>query len=89
MGEGLIRALVAAKGLKAGDIIRDNDPRMPTRELRIDDFVAIGQSVYARAGWAKGNATRRVEIRLDRIHTDGKPRKSGFSLARSDASNNP
>ncbi len=81
MGNGLIAAATAAKGLKAGDVIKDNDPRMAGRELRIDDFLAIGGSVYARAGWAKGNATRRVEIRLDRIHTDGKARKSGFSLA--------
>lgn len=80
MGEGLIRAHAAAAGLAVGNTIEDNDPRMSKRRLRIEKFVASGSSVYARCGLARGNASRFVEIRLDRIHTDGKPRRSGFSL---------
>lgn len=58
--------------LRVGDRIKDNDPRMP-RELRI---VRLDRSyVYAVTSFGK-------ETRLLRgyVHTDGKPRKSGFSL---------
>lgn len=82
MAEGLIRAHTAAKGVKVGDQLSDNDPRMSGRTLKISEFFASGGNVYARAGWARGNAMRQVEIRLDRIHTDGKTRRSGFSLVK-------
>lgn len=58
-----------------GTVIRDNDPRMPYRNLR----VRVVGTEYARCSHlAMTNMTARV--RLDRIHTDGKPRKSGFSV---------
>lgn len=82
MSKGLIKAHTATKGVKVGDLIDDNDPRMAGRQLRIEDFGASGGFVYAICGFARGNATRRVEIRLDRIHVDDKTRRSGFSLVR-------
>jgi hypothetical protein len=77
----LIADRLADSGIKVGDVIVDNDPRMPNRRLTIGEFVVSGGDIYARAkGRARGNASRMIEIRLDRIHTDGKPRRSGFSL---------
>lgn len=87
MSTGMIRAHVAAKGLAVGNTIADNDPRMAGRTLRIQDFFAMSGGVYARCGLARGNASRMVEIRLDRIHTDGKERRTGFSLVKPAASN--
>lgn len=59
--------------LHPGDKIRDNDPRMGNRVLTID---YVGDGVRIRAG----DGFRRTWIRTDRIFTDGKPRKTGFSL---------
>lgn len=58
--------------LAVGDFIKDNDPRMTGRPaMRV---AAIGQThVDALLG------ARRVVILRSRIHTDGKPRRSGFS----------
>lgn len=83
MGDGLVRAHVAASGLKVWDTIRDNDPRMYSgkRVLIIDSFEAKGNHVVAVCN----TGYRTVRVRLDRIHTDGKPRKSGFSLVRETA----
>ena len=60
--------------LRVGDRIKDNDPRMSTnRELTITGI--LPDSVYAKDGM--GNI--RAYLRR-RIYTDGKPRRSGFSL---------
>lgn len=59
-----------------GDRIKDNDPRMSNRILQ----VAV---VYADHGcWrvVACEGRRSFNIRMDRIHTDGKPRRSGFTL---------
>lgn len=70
--------------LKVGDRIKDNDPRMrnrgaltvirlwfPTNPARAaDDGKAI----------CEDNVCRQYAILLRRIHTDGKPRRGGFSL---------
>lgn len=66
--------------------IRNNDPRSDGRERTIVGFVAIdlhgavpvtperATHVVAESGMG------RVRIRLDRIHADGKPRRSGWSV---------
>lgn len=59
--------------LTPGDRIKDNDPRMPHRILTITDLLPNG--VVARD--IRG---REFGLLRHRIHTDGKPRKSGFSL---------
>ncbi len=59
--------------LKIGDRIKDNDPRMCGRELRVFDI--LGDMVRA-----EGFGGRVAVLSRSRIFTDGKPRKSGFSL---------
>lgn len=58
---------------KVGDRIRDNDWRMGDRVLTI----TILTTMYAYCSDGKRSGIR---IRHKYIHTDGKPRKSGFSL---------
>jgi len=60
--------------IKPGDVIRDNDPRENGRTLTVE-LVEGGYAHCSRSPWS----TYRTRIRLDRIHTDGKPRRSGFS----------
>jgi hypothetical protein len=58
---------------KRGDILRDNNPDKAGRELKIVE--AMPNGVAAQDRWG------RVRLYLMRsIHTDGKPRKSGFTL---------
>jgi hypothetical protein len=60
--------------IKVGDRIRDNDPRMgSTRVLKIIAVLPNG----VRAEDSMGNV--RSYLRKA-IHTDGKPRRTGFSL---------
>jgi hypothetical protein len=62
--------------IKIGDKIKDNDPRMGNRFLTI-----IGTDVSTRRVEARVNYSgRSVWIKESRIHTDGKPRRSGFDL---------
>jgi len=75
--------------MKVGNIIKDNDPRVGTRRLRIESFEG---ETHVRAGRID-NYGRRMSyprkgfrVRIDRIHTDGKPRRSGFSLANAENS---
>lgn len=58
--------------LQPGMKIRDNDPRVGLRILTIDRI--SGKKAQC------SDKSRSVIIRVDRIHTDGKPRRSGFSL---------
>jgi hypothetical protein len=77
----LERAAKAAKpvALKVGDRIKDNDPRMTARPaLRI---VAVHETHVVAVD---GRFAFKVQIR--RIHSDGKPRRSGFDLVRAAAS---
>lgn len=62
--------------MKAGDVIVDNDPRMNGRRLTIDHLGANGGYVYACNGYRRAL----FRIRADRIHTDGKERRSGYRL---------
>ena len=60
--------------IRPGDKIRDNDPRENGRTLTVE---------HVEDGHAHCTSPRsayRTRIRLDRIYTDDKPRKSGFSL---------
>ena len=57
--------------LEKGQILYDNDPRYPGREVevvRVEDSYAICKS-----------GPRQMKVRLDRIHSDGAPRHSGYS----------
>ena len=59
--------------MKIGQKIKDNDPRVGNRILKIIDF--DGDYVIAKQG-----GLHSVRIRNDRIYTDGKPRRNGFTL---------
>lgn len=59
-----------------GARIRDNDPRMPGRVLEVTGF----EGNYVFASPRAGQKHRLTRIRRDRIHTDGKPRKIGWSV---------
>jgi len=63
--------------LRVGDLIRDNDPLYRgKRVLVVLRVVSSGTAEYAIAAPIR----RETRIRLDRIHTDGRPRRSGWSL---------
>lgn len=64
--------------VKVGDRIKDNDPRMAERVLEVvrylnDDRTTV---ICRRVGWT----SYAVKVRVNRIHADGKPRRSGFTL---------
>ena len=61
--------------IKPGDTIRDNDPREDGRVLTVEHV----EGGYAHC-YRTPQSTHRTRIRLDRIYTDDKPRRSGFSL---------
>jgi hypothetical protein len=58
--------------LKIGDRIKDNDPRMGDRVLVITD-VSEDFVTAVTGPWVS-------RIQRKRIFTDGKPRRTGFSL---------
>lgn len=63
--------------LKVGMLVRDNDPRLEGRTRyveRIEGDRAV-LSLLMGHGWF-----RPTKVRLDRIHLDGKPRRSGWSV---------
>lgn len=60
--------------IKPGMLIKDNDPRMPDRVLSV--HCVNGSIAVCHTTWPH----RVCKIKTARIHTDGKPRKSGFSL---------
>ena len=62
-----------------GSRIKDNDPRMPNRVLQVTGF----EGDYVFASIRAGQKNRLTKIRKDRIHTDGKPRRSGWLLIES------
>lgn len=59
--------------LKIGDKLRDNDPRMSGRTLTITEVLPNGVAAVDSRG-------RTFLYLRERIHTDGKPRRSGLSL---------
>ena len=76
--------------MKEGDKIQDNDPRIPYK--RVLEIVSIfedrddhatwlaGKPVYCEYVLARNKIGARYRIKTSRIFTDGKPRKSGFTL---------
>lgn len=62
--------------IKVGDEIMDNDKRMPGRVLVVTAIE--GERVLASAKLGSHLHETRVAIR--RIYTDGKPRRTGWSL---------
>ena len=72
--------------VEVGQVYRDNDPR--TRGERKLEIEAVG-SRYAACLVLRtvcGDAdtvTNVVRVRLDRLHHDGRPRKTGYSLVES------
>jgi hypothetical protein len=74
--------------LAIGDKIKANDPRMPNRTLVVTEFTDLETSrpttpeaathVWAQTemGWG------RTRIALKFIHTDDKPRRTGWSMVR-------
>jgi len=61
--------------IKPGVRIRDNDTRMFARVLQVISVID------GRANCYEVNSPQlRTKISIKRIHTDDKPRKSGFSL---------
>ena len=68
--------------LKPGDRIKDNDPRTANRVLEIIEVRALpGLPTLVKAS----NGVRSTIISLERIYTDGKRRRSGFSLVTDEA----
>jgi hypothetical protein len=73
------------RALKIGDRIRDNDPRMPGRVLVVKAFggnVVAGAKAPFVVASLRGphDQTGETRINRNRIHMDGKPRRSGWSL---------
>ena len=66
--------------MKVGDRIKDNDPRMGGRVLTICMVANSGDYVRARdsIGFERMYMAKR-------IHSDGKPRRTGFDLLKSEA----
>jgi hypothetical protein len=65
--------------MKVGDKLHDNDPRMSGRVLLIT-CMGVTSTEGAKRVQAKTRYLREVWISTKRIHSDGKPRKSGFAL---------
>lgn len=61
--------------LAVGDWIKDNDPRMPDRVLEVVEMLPNG----VRAAVPGRGNTGLTIIRMDRIRTDGKPRRYGWN----------
>lgn len=64
---------MSAVELRVGWKLTDNDPRMPNRVLTIIEVLPNGVA-------AKDSSGRVFLYLRNRIHTDGKPRRSGLSL---------
>jgi hypothetical protein len=63
-----------SREIRVGDRIRDNDPRMGDRVLEVWSLVGDDRVL------ARDRIGSRYRILRRRIYTDGRPRKSGFSL---------
>jgi len=60
--------------LRVGDRIKDNDPRVHDK-FRVIIAIVNGKATAEDQGHC-------VRISLSRIHLDGKPRRSGWSVVR-------
>ena len=71
------------KIMKINSIIKDNDPRMGNRTLIVESLDGDKHIRARRILWdgtIKSHPKKGFRIAINRIHTDGKKRKSGFSL---------
>lgn len=59
--------------LATGTILKDNDPRVPEGTL-LTVLRSDGDRVLCQRG------KRQVYVSVNRIYTDGKPRRSGFDV---------
>lgn len=66
--------------LKVGDRIKDNDPRMTGRVLRVLE-------IWPTHIKAVASYCRPVTIRIDRIYPAGSARKSGFTVIEEEQTN--
>lgn len=66
--------------MREGSFIKDNDPRMGTRTLRIISCRESADHVLATPARHFGGKVRQFKIQKKRIFSDGKPRKYGFNL---------
>jgi hypothetical protein len=64
--------------LSPGDTIQNNDPRMHGRRMHVTGIRSCG--TLPTLVECVGPTGRVHYIQMKRIHTDGKPRRSGFSL---------
>jgi len=65
--------------IRLGDRIRENDVRGPKRVLVVQGLLEENGRMHSVL--ARNEKTMRLsKIKLAYIHTDGKPRKSGWSL---------
>ena len=62
--------------VKAGDIIKNNDPRQSDRYEEVIHVRQIGGKVFA----VYDAGQRKARINTDRIYNDHKPRKTGWQL---------
>lgn len=72
-----------SRPLQVGDRIRDNDPRFqsPARELTIVEIkYSLLKREPLRAIVVRADGSPSPSIKASSIHTDGKPRRSGWSL---------
>jgi hypothetical protein len=74
-------------GIKVGDRIKDNDPRMAHRVLTITAVGVVG-TCGVDSVFAKTPTGQEVRIMATRIYSDGKPRRSGFDLLTPNANRN-
>jgi hypothetical protein len=75
-GEPMARSSDKPEDLNVGDMLKDNDPRKQARPaLTITEVLPNG--VVAETGDG-----RRVTLLRNRIHSDGKARRSGYTLFR-------
>jgi len=65
--------------MKVGDLLHDNDPRMQPRTLKVVDLGVLTENGWDRVQ-AEDRQGRRYWIATRRIHSDGKQRRSGFTL---------
>jgi hypothetical protein len=70
--------MIATDEIKAGDVLRENDPRAAGRTVTVIEIDRPQAKAIVR-----GACNRTTKIALARIYTDDKPRKSGFSRVRS------
>lgn len=61
--------------IKIGARLKDNDPRCKARPPLVIHELRDGKAHCVSEGYGPS-----VKIRLDRIHEDGKLRRSGFSV---------